>query len=91
METWFSEIYTNYHLLFEVTSANGQQNLSPCDIFYYLHITCYYSQQSPNMFLGNAVQLKRLSISLLRNPEMETALILGVNYKNAEEGSQTLS
>lgn len=79
MEAWFREIYTNYHLLFEVTSANGQQNLSPCDIFYYLHITCYYSQQSPNMFLGNAVQLNRLSISLLRNPGMETALILGVN------------
>lgn len=90
MEAWCSEIYTNYHLLSEVTSANGQQNLSPCDIFYYLHITCYYSQQSPNMFLGNAVQLNHLSISLLRNPEMETALILGVNYKNAEEGSQML-
>lgn len=90
METWLSEIYTNYNLLFEVTSANGQQNLSPCDTFYYLHITCYYSQQSPNMFLGNAVQLNRLSISLLRNPEMETALILGVNYKNAEEDSQML-
>lgn len=90
METWLSEIYTNYHLLFEVTSANGQQNLSPCDTFYYLHITCYYSQQSPNIFLGNAVQLNRLSISLLRKPEMETALILGVNYKNAEEGSQML-
>lgn len=90
METWFSETYTNYHLLFEVTSANGQQNLSPCDISYYFHINSYYSQQSPNMFLGNAVQLNRLSISLLRNPEMETALILGVNYKNAEAGSQML-
>jgi len=38
METWFSETYTNYHLLFEVTSAYGQQNLSPCDTSYYLHI-----------------------------------------------------
>jgi len=42
------------------------------------------------MFLSNAVQLNHLSISLLRNPEMETVLILGVNYKNAEEGSQML-
>lgn len=90
METWFSETFTNYHLLFEVTSANGQQNLSPCDTSYYLHMNSYYSQQSPNMFLGNAVQLNCLSISLHRNPEMATALISGVNYKNVEEGSQML-
>lgn len=87
METQFSETYTNYHSLFEITSANGQQDLSPCDISYYLRINSYYSQQSPNKFLGKAVQLNCLSIILLRNPEMETALVLQVNCKNAKEGS----
>lgn len=50
-------------------------------------ITSTLTHATANNHLGNAVQLNHLSIILLRNPEMQIALVLGFNYKNAQEGS----